>query len=204
MKGKSIHEIKDEHGAEMSGLLQDYYREIDEVRAMRDPEGVAYLDKLTAEGQAEILREQKAAAKDGARSRALERYREAAETHRGRVESRKAFLDKTLFNVGGTPGEAMLPHAATATEEGLMDLLDAAVIGGSPDQARAVLAVAHRRGAEAVVGAYLERANPEAGELYAEYQVAPSADELDKQEAQAETFVHDPGPDSLRYAPSVA
>ena len=204
MTAKTIHEIEADYSRERTELLQEYHREIDDVRAVSSPEDVPYLDKLTPQARDEVLREQKGGAKDGARERAIGRYREATEGRREQIEARKARLEKALFRVAGTPGEAMLPHAAAADEEGLMGLLAAAVVGGSADQARAVLAVAHRRGMPAVVSAYLKRANPQADELYAEYQAIPTPEQMETAAEQAETFVHDTGPGMLRYGPRVA
>ncbi len=100
--------------------------------------------------------------------------------------------------------EGVVAMWAAATDVGLMGLLDAALAGGSADQARAVLAVAHNRGAAAVVSAYLDRAPDATAGLYSEYLEAPGSAELEKHEAQAETFVHDPEPGMLRYGPPAA
>ena len=55
-----------------------------------------------------------------------------------------------------------------------------------------------------MVSAYLERANPQAGELYAEYQAIPTPEQMEAAAEQAETFVHDTGPGMLRYGLRVA
>lgn len=197
---KTIHEIKAAFGDARTALLQDYYRELDGVRAIAHPD-TPHADKLTAEGRAEILVGQKNTAKDEARGRALERYREATGEHREAAEARTAFLDKSLYHVADG---RLVADAAGATDEGLERLMRAAARTNNGELAKAVFGEADARGLSGLVNAYLEGAGPETAELYAERQAAPSPEELDKHEAQAEMFVHDPEPGTLRYGPRVA
>jgi Skp family chaperone for outer membrane proteins len=204
MTDKTIGQVREEFGEQAAAILRDYHAALDAVREARTPEAGAYLDRLTDEQQMSLLREQKAAAAQEAREKALDAYRTATERYHKEIAARRAPLEERLFRVAGTPGEAILPVAATASEEQLAELLDTAILAGSYDQARAVFAVAHRRQLPEVMGAYFEKADPGAHELYREWQEIPPAEVLERQLEQAETIVHDVAPESLAAPPRVA
>ncbi len=206
MKGKTVHEIEAEYSRELTELQRDYYEAIDDVRAMRVPEGVPHLDKMSPQGYGEILADQKTAAKDAARERAISRYREATGERREAIEARKRALDARLYRVGGEGSEAgaLVVGCARATDEELRDYLERAERTGAKDLARAVFVEADARGLSTLVDAYFERVDPEGRELYAEYQAMPTPEQIETAAGQAETFVHDTDPEMLRSGPRVA
>jgi hypothetical protein len=204
MTQKSIHEIKAEYGERASGILSRYHEAIDELAQRREPEAGTYLDRLSGEERARLLREQKAKAAAEIREAAIKDYRAATEDYHEQITARRSRLEERLFRVAGTPGEAVLPLASGATEEQLMGMLEDAITGASFDQARAVFLVARRRQLPGVLAAYFDRADPEAKELYEEHAEIPPAESLDRQLAGVETIIHEPGPRELSAAPWMA
>lgn len=206
MKGKTIHEIEADYSRELTELQQEYYRAIDDVRSMRNPEAasLSYLDRLSPAGRAEVLHEQlheqKNEAKDEARGRALARYHRATEERREAIEPRKARLGARLYHV---EDGRLVAETVRASDEELPRVLAAAIRTGSRDLAKAVFAEADARGLSNLVDEYFTRVDPEARELYTEYQAVPTREQLETAAEQAEMFVHEPSEEMLRYGPQV-
>ncbi len=112
---RTMPEIQQEYSSAAAEILSSYHNVLDEIKEDREPEAGAYLDRLSDEQRAELLREQKERRVDEERARALEEYTEATERYQAEVKGRASRLRERLYKVENTTS---LANAATADEEG--------------------------------------------------------------------------------------
>jgi hypothetical protein len=202
MTDQTIQEAAANYSEKAAGILWGWHETLDEIARSREPVEGEYLERLTDAGREQLIREQQTERAHTEREKYLREYRELTEEHHEQVKSRTRFLSERLFKVAGTPGEAVLPLASSATEEQLMGMLEDALTGGSFDQARAVFVVAQRRQLAGVMGAYLDRADREARALYEEWKAAPSEEIMERRLAGVETLTSPPDSSHFAWVPT--
>ncbi len=196
---KTIHEIRAEHSAKAGAILTAYQDQIGEIRSTKTLPDGPYLDRLTDEQRFGLLREQKAQRAADAHERTLREYTREVERYHAALAERTSALKGRLFGVSDA---GALSRAALADEGELSTLLDVATQAGSDDLARAVFVAAHNRGAGEVMSRYLDAADPEARELYGEWNDVPPPELLERQRSTIERVVQMPDPDSLTPSPA--
>jgi hypothetical protein len=198
MTDKTIPEIKAAYSATTTEIVQGWHDTLDEIKAEREPEAGAYLERLTDAQRQELLSEQKGTRRDEERHHALEHYRDAHERYEVELSKRANYLRERLYKVESTTA---LSNAATSDEEGLSAMLNIASIAGDKTLARAVFVAADSRGLGEVVARFFDEVDPEGRELYQEWREAPSAEVLERQRAGIDTIIHRPDVHSLMPAP---
>jgi hypothetical protein len=202
MSDKTIYETEATYGERAAGILRSWYEARDEIVRSYEPVEGGFSEYLTDEGRAQVVRERKAERASAEAENYRREYRQLVEENNARVQRRRGFLGQRLFKVAGTPGEAALPFASIATEEQLLGMLEDSVAAGSLDQAHAVFVVARRRQLPDVMGAYFEKADPEARELYREWEAAPSDETLEHRLVDIETMIAPPSPADFAAVPT--
>jgi hypothetical protein len=194
---KTVQEIQAEHARNAAEIMNSYLDAVDEIKAQRQPEAGAYLDRLTSEQKIALLREQAAEKAKVARNRALPAYREEVERYQEELAKRKTHLKKRLFAVEGPDGAAALSRTVTATEGELSAYLDVAEQAGNTELARAVFVAAERRGTGDLMARYFDGTDAEARGIYAEWSELPTESALRRQREVVEDVVQLPDLDQL-------
>ncbi len=199
MSEKSIREIKAEHSAKTGSIMTGYQDEIQQIRATKKPAEGGYLDRLSDGQRFQLLREEKARKAAEAHERTIREYTREVDRYHAEIAKRTSTLKVRLF---GVEDAGALSRAALADETELSTLLDVASQAGSEDLARAVFVAAHNRGAGEVMSRYFDAADPEARELYGEWNNVPPPELLERQRATVGRVVQMPDPDSLTPSPA--
>jgi hypothetical protein len=194
---KTVHEIKEEHGRNAAAILTDYQDTTDQIRAEREPEEGAYLDRLTPQQRMGLLREQKAGRADEAHRQTLGAYREEVERYHDELAQRRTHLKGRLFGVEGPDGAAALSRTVLASEGELSAYLDVAIQAGNKDLARAAFVAAERKGLGAILLRYFDEVDNEARALYNEWSELPTEEVLERQRENIERVVQPPDYDRL-------
>jgi hypothetical protein len=189
---KTVQEIQAKHGRNATEIMNGYLNALDEIKAQRQPDEGAYLERLTGEQKTALLREQALEKARETHERTLPAYREEVDRYQDELAQRKAHLKKRLFGVEGPDGAAALSRTVTATEGELAAYLDVAEQAGNRDLARAVFVAAERRGAGDLIARYFDGTDPEARSVYAEWSELPAEDMLQRQRESVERVVQLP------------
>ena len=197
MSEKTIGEIQAEHGAKASEILVGYQDALEEIRDIREPEEGAYLDRLSPEGRMRLLRDQKVERAEDLHIRTLEEYTAEVERYHEALSKCTGRLKERLFGVTGPDGATALSRTVTASQGELEAYLDVAIQAGNTDLARAVFVAAERRSSGDLMARYFDEVDPEARELYAEWQQASPAEVLERQRENISAVVQSPDPDRL-------
>ncbi len=203
MTKKTIAQIREEHGAKASAILQGYHAELDDIRGMRKPAVDPHLSEyLSDEQRFSLLRDQKREKADAARARALDAYRREMSRYQGELEARAGYVSGELFGMTASQDAATLSRAALASEAELSTMLDLAARSGNQGLAQAVFVAADNRGFPELAIRYFEEVAPEARDAYAEWSEIPSAEDLDRQHGQAEQMIAPPDYERLAGTPA--
>jgi hypothetical protein len=200
MSDKTVGEIQQEYSSGAAEILSRYHDMLDEIKEDREPEAGPYLDRLSEEQRAELLREQKCTRVDEERARTIEEYTEATERYHSDVSERAAWLRERLYKVQNTTA---LSNAATADEEGLRAMLNIAALSGDKNLARAVFVAASQRNLPDLLGRYFDEVDAEARDLYSEWKQIPALEALERQRRGVEQIVHRPSVDDLMPFPRI-
>jgi hypothetical protein len=193
---RTVDEIVTQHGQGTAEIMNSYHDALDAIRAEREPEDGAYLDRLTDEQRMSLMREQKGAKASQAHEQAVRDYAEAVDTYYEDTQKKRQYIKKALFSVEGPEGAA-LSRAITAEGEELEAYLDVAQQAGNRDLARAVFVAAERRGLGDLMARYFDEVDPEARGLYQEWSKLPSEETIERQRESIPLLLPPPDPDSL-------
>ncbi len=196
---KTIAEIRAEHSAKAGTIMTRYQDQIGEIRNTKTLPDGAYLDRLTDGQRFQLLREEKARKAAEAHERTIREYTREVDRYHAELAKRTNTLKARLF---GVEDAGALSRAALADETELSTLLDVASQAGSEDLARAVFVAAHNRGAGDIMSRYFDAADPEARELYGEWNDVPPPELLERQRNSVARVVQMPDPDSLTPSPA--
>ncbi len=204
MTKKSIHEIMAEHSAKAAGILRNYHDEVDRIRDDRRLEGDAsILERLDGGGRLGLLRSQKKAKADAARSRSIEEYRRQFDAYERSLTSRRSEIADRLFGLSSPEAAGLLSRAATASEEELGTMIDLARASGNGELAKAALIAADQRGFDSLRARALEHAGPQAQSAYEEWQELPAPETLDRQHEDIPRMLPSPEPAQLEGTPPI-
>jgi hypothetical protein len=194
---RTVDEIKTQHGASTAEILNSYHDTLDAIRAQREPQDGAYLDRLTDEQRMSLMREQKGEKASQAHEQAVRDYAEAVDTYYEDTQKKRQYIKKALFSVEGPDGAAALSRAITAEEGELEAYLDVAQQAGNKDLARAVFVAAQRRDLGNLMARYFDEVDPEARGLYQEWSKLPTEETIERQRESIPLLLPTPDPDSL-------
>ncbi len=196
---RTISEINGEHAKQASQILTGFYDERDRIRDHERLEDSPYLHRLSSEQRFQALQGQKAEKASAFRRETVEAYRREVEGYHAALEGREKELRAELF--GGLDAPT-LAAAASAGDDALPRILEAAVAAGNAELAKACFTTAELRGLSEVVVRYLE-ADGEARELYHELKAVPPEEARERQLDSVEQVVPEVEPERLAGSPPV-
>ncbi len=193
---RRVSEINAAHAARASEILTSFYPERDRIRDEEQLADSPYLGRLSNEQKHQALQEQKRERAEELRRAIVEDYRAEVLDYHAALDRRQEELREELF--GGLDAPT-LAAAASADDDALPRILQAAVAGGNAELMKAVFVAAESRGLAEVVAPCLQAA-PEARELYRELKSIPSEEARERQLETVERVV--PEVESARLAGS--
>ncbi len=196
---KSVQEINAEHGQRAGELLTGVYDRLDDIRDHERLEESSYLRRMNPQERFRLLQAQKREKAEELRRETVERYRAEVEAYHVALESREKELRESLF--GGLDAPT-LAAAASAADEALPRILEAAVAAGNAELAKAAFVAASSRGLDEVIVRYLET-DGEARELYHELKAVPPEEARERQLDSVEQVVPEVDPERLAGSPPV-
>jgi hypothetical protein len=194
MSDKTIPEIKEAFARSGASTLNRYHERLAEIAQEREPEAGGYLERLTDEQRASLLREQKTERAGEITQRAREDYAAEVERYHAELSKRAGYLKGRLFKVEAA---GALSRAALATDAELGAMLELAAHAGNAELGRAVFVASEQRGLGNLMAAFFDRIDPECRELYEEYAEIPPPEILERQTDSVETLIPEPDPERL-------
>ncbi len=175
---KTIEQINAAHAERASGMLNGFLDERNRIRDEERLEDSPYLHRLTPEQRFAALQSQKTERVAELRRSVVEDYRAEVLDYHARLAHRREELEEELF--GGGLDSRTLAAAASADDDALPRILQAAIAAGDAELARAAFVAAETRGLSEVTLSYLQ-ADPEAREVYRELKSIPSEEVRERQ-----------------------
>jgi hypothetical protein len=157
---QALLEAQADYQTKTKGLLETYYKAVDEIRDNTTKVDLPFPDVLTEQQKAEIILSQKAEEGEKLYQRTVTHYERAVEQFSQQAQKHTAKLRSDLFGVG-EGGSAALSQAVGANEEQLVKMIELGELTGDPTLARAAFSAGVVRGdAPQAVRRYLD-SNPE-------------------------------------------
>jgi hypothetical protein len=193
---RALLEAQSEYQSKTKGLLEGYYRAVDEIRDYIKVD-VPFPDVLTEQQKSQIITSHKAEAGEELYQKTVSRYEGAVEQFSQQAQKQTAKLRADLFGVGDGRSAA-LSQAVGADEEQLIRIIELADLAGDPTLARAAFSAGVVRGdAPKAVRRYLD-SNPEVEPLLRVYQQAPKPDWFETHRSNITRMIQPPSEDQLR------
>ena len=140
---RTVAEIQAEHSLKISEIMNSYLDVKDEIKATRQPEAGAYLDRLSGEQRMAALREQALGRVREAYESTLTAYTSEVGRYQEEIARRRTHLKEQVFKVEDA---GALARAALATDTELGVLLELAARSSNAELGRAVFVAADQRG----------------------------------------------------------
>ncbi len=196
---KTVQEISAEHGKRAGELLTSVYDRLDDIRDGEELEHSSYLHRLSEEQRRQALQEQKVEKAEEHRREIIDAYKREVESYHARLARRQEELEEALF--GGLDSQT-LAAAASAADDALPRILQAAIAAGDGELIKACFVAGESRGLAEVTARCLEAA-PEAQDLYQELKSIPSEEARERQLETVERVVPEVESERLMGSPPV-
>ncbi len=191
MTNRTIPETEETYGQRASEILRTWYEAQGEIARSSETVEGPHASLLTDAQRAAAAREQKAERARAEAESYRREYRELTEERNAAVRARTRSLHKELYAVESAD---VLSRAALATDAQLGAMTELAATTGNAELAKAAFVVAEQRQLGEVMGAYFDRTNPKARELYEEWRAAPTEEVLERRLSDADKLFAAPTP----------